>query len=179
MNPTPPADRIEEFMQLFAQHQRSLYVYLLSLTHNVADAEDLLQETNLVLWKKFGEFRSGSNFFAWARRVAYLEMLNFCERHKSAESPLGQEFVEQVAARLDAQPTDAHAAQSAALAACLETLRQLDRDIISARYAEGGSAQAVAAALNRPIRSVYKSIGRIRRQLYECVSRRLAREDSI
>jgi RNA polymerase sigma-70 factor (ECF subfamily) len=165
-------------MQLFAQHQRSLYVYLLSLVRNVADAEDLLQETNIVLWKKFGDFQTDSNFAAWARRVAHLEALKFCERRRRSDTQLGQEFVEQVAARLESQPSDLQAAQSEALAACLEKLAPRDRDLISARYAAGGSSQRVAESTGRPARSVYKSVGRIRRQLLECINRQLSREES-
>ncbi len=49
--------RVDEFMRLYTQHQRRLYVYLLSLLHNVADAEELMQQTSYILWKKFDTFR--------------------------------------------------------------------------------------------------------------------------
>ena len=46
-----------------------------------ADADDLLQETSLVLWEKFGQFRSGTDFYAWACKIAYFSVCNYRRRH--------------------------------------------------------------------------------------------------
>ena len=95
-SPSGPAARVDEFMKLHAQHQRRLYLYLLSLVHNVADAEDLLQQTSYILWTKFDDFQSGSNFVHWACRIGYLEVLKFREGRKQAELPLSPRFLERI-----------------------------------------------------------------------------------
>ena len=77
--PSDPAARVDEFMRLYTQHQRRLYVYLLSLVHNAADADELLQESSYILWKKFDQFEPESNFGSWACRVAYFEVLKYRE----------------------------------------------------------------------------------------------------
>src|SRR5438067_3592271 len=71
--PEQPGD--EERLAMLMSHQRRLFQYILSLLPNLQDAEDVLQETNLVVWRKFAQFQSGTSFFAWAARVAQLEVM--------------------------------------------------------------------------------------------------------
>src|SRR5262245_19713053 len=42
----------EAFMQLLTRHQRELRAFIIGVTPTVADADDILQEVNLALWKK-------------------------------------------------------------------------------------------------------------------------------
>jgi len=70
--------RNTEFVQLLTAHQRSLYLYIITLLPNPADVDDVLQSTNMVLWSKADEFVPGTDFGAWARRVAHFEVLAFC-----------------------------------------------------------------------------------------------------
>jgi RNA polymerase sigma-70 factor, ECF subfamily len=177
--PQPPSDptfRVDEFMRLYTQHQRRLYVYLLSLVHNVADAEELLQESSYVLWRKFDEFRPESNFGAWACRVAYFEVLKFRERRQQGEVPLSPQFLERVAGKM-AEVSDLLELRSETFNYCMDRLSEADRELITRRYAPGASVKRIAAALNRPVRSVSKSLARIRRLLIECIDRRRRQEE--
>ena len=60
----------ESFMRLWVQHQSRVYAYIRALVFRRADAEDLLQEVAVVLWRKFDQFEPGSRFDQWAYRVA-------------------------------------------------------------------------------------------------------------
>ena len=53
------SDRRAEFAELLRQHQSQLFGYIHSLLRNLSDADDLFQQTTLILWKKFGEFERG------------------------------------------------------------------------------------------------------------------------
>src|SRR5438270_354535 len=66
-----------EFAALLRREQTRLYNYIHSLVRDLNDADDLFQQTTLVLWKKFGEFDPARSFFAWACGVARLEVANF------------------------------------------------------------------------------------------------------
>ena len=59
-----------EFAEYLGQDQARLYGYIHSLVRDVHDADDLFQQTTLILWKKFGEFDRRLSFFAWACGVA-------------------------------------------------------------------------------------------------------------
>ena len=45
-----------EFAEYLSQNQTRLYGYIHSLVRDLNDADDLFQQTTLILWRKFGEF---------------------------------------------------------------------------------------------------------------------------
>jgi RNA polymerase sigma-70 factor, ECF subfamily len=65
------------FVELLIQHQRMLYGYIFNLIPNAADSEDLLQDTNLTIWKKRREYQPGTSFMAWACQTAFFKIKNF------------------------------------------------------------------------------------------------------
>lgn len=67
MNETESRKRL---MALMTRHQRQIFAYIYTLVPDRHDAEDLLQETSLVICEKFDEFRPGSDFVAWACQIA-------------------------------------------------------------------------------------------------------------
>src|SRR5215204_4341655 len=85
------------FLRLFLQNQRRIYAYILTLLPNRADADDVLQEASLVLWDKFDDRCPPDDFTAWACRIAYYKVLDFCKKHQRNRVLFSQEMVERVA----------------------------------------------------------------------------------
>ena len=50
-----------EFIKEFTRHQRPVFLFILSQISNPTEAEEILQETNLVIWNKFEQFEPGTN----------------------------------------------------------------------------------------------------------------------
>ena len=50
--------------------QKSLYAFILSLLPNRTEAEDILQETNLILCQKENEYNREGHFQGWAFSIA-------------------------------------------------------------------------------------------------------------
>lgn len=171
IEPEPESDGAE-FVQLFTKHQRRLYLFCLAQVPSPVDAEEILQNANIVIWRKFGEFQPGTNFFAWACRIARYEVLKFRERQGREKLRFSDEFVRQIA---DEAETSAELMEDrrSALAECMKKLTRKDRDLIQRRYAPGVSGKSLAESLGRPVNAVYQSLGRIRRVLLECITRRL------
>jgi len=162
-----------EFVQLFTRSQRRLYLYILAQVPNPVEAEEILQETNLVIWRKCEQFEPGTNFFAWSSRIASYEVLKFRERRRRDKLLFSQSFLDAVS-RDVAENDDRLEEQRKALNICLGKMRAADRELIRQRYASGKNGKAVAEALGRPANSVYQSLGRIRRALLQCIKRQLA-----
>lgn len=165
----------DEFMQLFTQNQRRLYLYILSQVPHTVDAEEILQNTNIVIWKKFDTFRQGTNFLAWTCQIANFEVMKHRDRIRRDKLMFSNEFIKTVA-REALKNVDELEFRRRALAHCLAKLRAKDRELIQTRYAPGVNGKGIAEMLGRPINSVYQSLGRIRRTLFECINRRLASE---
>lgn len=168
----------EEFVQLFTQHQRRIYLFILAQHPVPNDAEEMLQNTNVVILKKFSQFERGSSFFAWAAQIARYEVLKYRERRHRDKLTFSEQFVSQIAD--DAfDEADSLDARRQALSECLQTLRAKDRELIQQRYAPGVQAKDVASRMSRPANSVYQSLSRIRRVLQECINRRLQAEGEV
>lgn len=165
----------EDFIRLFSVHQRALFLHILPLVGNAADADEVLQETNVIMWAKRDQYQPGTNFLAWGRAIARLEVFRFRRKQGSKLRFLEEGILETVADRTEAV-SDQMDARQEALSHCLERLRPKDRDLIRMRYAAGKSGEDVAQQLGRPANSVYQSLSRIRRTLAECIERRLTRE---
>ena len=60
-----------------------------------------------------------------------------------------------------------------ALERCLQQLRDDDRLVVEHRYSRQMSVAKIAGTTGRNTSALYKALERIRRQLFECVNRRL------
>ena len=168
--------KVERFAQLLAKCQRRVFLYALGLVHNAADAEEVLQQTNLVLWRKFDQYQPGTDFARWACRIAYYEVLKFRERRSREARLFSNQFVETLA--VESQSTmDLWDARREALVGCLKKLTERDRQLVLWRYQENATTRSVAEALGRSIQGTRKSLHRIRIALLGCIERTLAAEE--
>src|SRR5678815_4477680 len=96
-NPLSEAESRKRLMTLMTRHQRQIFSYIYVLVHNRSDAEDLLQETSLVICEKFHEFREGTDFVAWACQIAYWRVRYSRQKYARSKVLFDQEIVDVVA----------------------------------------------------------------------------------
>ncbi|MBI9017508.1 MAG: RNA polymerase subunit sigma-70, partial [Phycisphaerae bacterium] len=58
-------------MRLFLDHQKKIYSFILMMSPNWCDADELMQETSAVMWQRFDTFEVGTNFVAWGIKIAH------------------------------------------------------------------------------------------------------------
>ena len=90
----------------------------------------------------------------------------------------GEEFLEAVAEEMHSRADDL-VEREKALADCVEKLRDRDRELINRRYAPGVTVNDIAEQLDRPVKSIYAALTRIRRGLLKCVERALVAEGRV
>ncbi len=163
------------FVQLFAQHQRSIHAYICSLVPSRVDADDVMQETSLVLWRKWGEFDPNRDFIRWACGIAFREVLKLRRKFATSRHYFNEELLKQLSDEV-VQQSDELKQRQVALVVCLDRLGTKDRELIDRRYQEKMTARRVADELGRPPSTVYKALARIREALFDCVERTLAQE---
>src|SRR5690242_9777752 len=93
----------EMIMREFVQHQRVLFIFLRTLLNDSADAEEVLQETSIVLWRKRHQFLAGTNFVNWAMAIAKYEALRFLRNRKRLPQALNEEVFEKLATEMSAK----------------------------------------------------------------------------
>ncbi len=174
MSGASTSPKVEEYARLLATCQRRVFLYVLGLTGNPSDAEEILQETNLVLWRKFDEFKPGTDFTRWATKIAYYEVLKFRREKPSRGICFSNDFMEALAEEIN---EDALVdLRRDALRECMEKLHPKDRDLIVRRYQPQANTRSVAEALQRSVQGTRRSLQRIRAGLLGCIERTLAQE---
>jgi RNA polymerase sigma-70 factor (ECF subfamily) len=174
--PSNPDPQIERFAGLLARCQRRIFVYAMSLLHDSHEAEDVLQETNLVLWRKFNQYQPGTDFASWACRVAYFEVLKARKKKGRSERLLSDQFIETLAAGCERTMCDWDDRQEA-LKQCMRKLNDRDRELVRSRYQPGATTRGIAEASGRSVQGTRKSLLRIRNALLDCVKRVLSSRD--
>jgi RNA polymerase sigma-70 factor, ECF subfamily len=165
----------DEFCRGLADVQRTLYAYILRLLPNAADANDVLQETNLVLIRKQDEFRSGSDFLAWAVGIARYQVLAFRRDEGRDRLVFGDRLFDQLANR-GAVKSGTLDVMFEALNLCREKLSEADRTMLESRYGDDLSVTNIAKTLGRSPRAISQALYRIRVTLLECVQQALGRK---
>jgi RNA polymerase sigma-70 factor (ECF subfamily) len=160
-----------QFIQLMVSHEIRLRSFALSLTGNWDVAEDELQDALCVLWEKFHEFRPGTSFMSWAGRVVNLKAHEQRRKQgKGAVVPFGDEFLSTVADEATHLSEEMYERQRL-LEKCVAKLRPEQRDLLRLRYERGTDIVAIARTLHRTAGSVREALRRIRKALFDCVSR--------
>lgn len=173
---TPASERVDAFVQLLGQNQRRIFLYVMSMVPNGSDAEEIIQETNLLLWREFDQFRPGTNFAAWACRVALNQTLAWRKRKQRDRLEFSPRFLEAVAEEA-ASEADQLEERSEALSRCIEKLPERHRVLLRARYGEGRGIDAIGQELGRSADAVYRALSRIRHTLHDCVTQTLLQEN--
>jgi RNA polymerase sigma-70 factor, ECF subfamily len=165
----------EQFMQLFLQSERRLLGFILSLVPHLADAEDLLQETFSVMWRKFEAFQPGTDFVAWGISIARYRVLDYRRKSQQDRLLFSESLmmkISEFAAELGPQSN----LRVEALQECLAGLREKDRELIRLRYFADNSTKGVAEQVGRGVDSIYKSLNRIHDRLLFCIRHSLRTE---
>jgi len=166
------AEKRKRLVALMTRYQQRIYSYIFTLVPRRADADDLLQETSLVICEKFDEFEEGTDFVAWACQIAYWRVRYSRQKFARGKVLFSQELLDAVAktaAEMSEDLDDRHKA----LALCLDKLTPRDREFVLTRYEPGCGVAEAARGSGRSITAAYKALTRIRKLLLDCVTHQL------
>lgn len=163
-----------EFVLLITKHQPAIYAYILTIHPNRVAAQDILQETNLVLCRKKDEFEPGSHFKAWAFRIAYWQTMAHLKRVKRAGLVELEPDVMELIAHEAEEPLNDFEERHLALKSCIGKLPAGDTAILLAHYQAGESLADLSGRLGRSREALKQVLMRIRRVLRACIERQLA-----
>lgn len=164
-------ERTEEFLRLLTEHDRTLAIYVTGLVQPLQDAQDILQEGKIVMWRHFGKFKSGTNFVAWGRKILLRQILAY--RRKMKHRRHGQ-LNEDILVLLDVEMDSAirekrWVEREQALRECLRKLKPEQRELIEQRYRDEASIEKISRQTDKSETAVYQLLYRIRKALQDCV----------
>ncbi len=162
-------------MRLWTAAQPAVSGYVRSLVRNRSMADEVLQETSLVLFRRFDEYDEQRPFVAWALGVARFQVLSLnrdAARSRVAfDTELLVRFTE-TWGELAPGASD----RSLFLQDCIQRLAARARQMVRLRYYDELTAEEIARQIGGTGAAVRVALQRIRQQLRECVERQLREE---
>ena len=166
------ADRTTEFLDLLTRHDRALALYVYGLVPSSADAEDILQQTKMLLWREFSRFEPGTHFLAWARKIAFHQILSWRRKRQRGHLPLSDEMLESLSHEIEKLADQGDRRE--ALRDCLSKLPHEHRQLVLLRYYEDLEIEQVAERVKSTAGAVYRALSRVRQSLLVCVEKELS-----
>jgi RNA polymerase sigma-70 factor (ECF subfamily) len=165
-----------EFISRLTAAQFALQAYITFLVGNAEDANDILQETNQVLWREAATYDLDRPFLPWAKSVAWYQVKTFRTLQSRDRLVFDEELLERVAQSADEEADMNRMLE--ALENCFERLSKSQKAVIRARYFHGKEVNAIATGLRCSVGAVSMLLFRIRDKLGACVEKALNAEES-
>lgn len=165
------------FLRSFTANEQAIRAYVRRMVPTRGDADDVMQETSVVLWEKFDTLREDSDFRAWAFGVARFEVLAWL-RDKGRDRLVLNEDVIALLADEAEEDEPRLRRQREALEGCLEKVAPDQRQLLMLAYSDESRIQDVAKHSGRTVPGFYQWLHRMRKLLHDCIRRDLSREAS-
>ena len=161
----------ERFTRLIVLNRPRIFGFIFSLVHDRNAAEDILQEVSSVMWRKFDQFEEGTNFSAWALKIARFAVLEWRRKAARLALPLDEE-TERLLAEASAEITDEYDGMREALRFCVGKLSPKQSELIRARYFDDEPVQKIASRMERTRMAIYKALKKAHELLLSCIEAR-------
>ena len=165
---------ITDFDGLLSLHRHSIVCYVRSLLPGYPGSEDVAQEVMLTIWKKRRDFEIGSNFKAWAFRIAHFHVLN--QRRKIARGKwlvFDEEVLDRLNPSAAVKEFDELSEEQEALEECMSEVSGENRQLLETRYATKTSIETFAEQTGQRPGTLKARLFRLRASLRDCIKKRL------
>lgn len=170
-------ERTEAFLRLLSEHEKKLGIYVTGLVACPQDAQDILQEGKIVMWRQFHQFELGTNFAAWARKILFYQILAHRRKSKRDKAELlSEKMLESLSEEAESAIREQRwQKREAVLKQCVTKLSEEHREILLMRYRDEASIERISHRTERTEGAVYRLLSRLRKNLYQCVEKELER----
>lgn len=157
-------EQTEIFVQQLAECQGRLFGYVYSMLGEHSRAMDVVQETNLVLWRKKADFREGAPFMPWALAIARFQVLAHVRDQGRDKCLLDTELVAVLSDETERQ-VDQLETMRIALRRCMSDLPREKMELLRLRYYRAMPIAEIAKSMERKADAVKVALLRVRRRL--------------
>jgi RNA polymerase sigma-70 factor (ECF subfamily) len=131
--------------ELYERHHRAVFAYLLSLAGAHAEAEEVLQDTFVAVWRNAGTYHSRSTVVTWLMGIARRQLR---DRRRRKSLPIVS--LDELDVQAAGEPPDRTViarAELAEIARLIRELRPLHREVLHLAFVEQLSYDEMAEVL--------------------------------
>ena len=167
---------IERFVTEITTAQPKMRSYVAKLVANASSVDDILQESNKVLWVKRAEWDEDSIFLKWAYRVCYFQVQAW-RRDAGREKLI---FSDELLDQLASEEPDEHSIseREEGLKSCLKKLRADQYRAVMGYYDPSVSLADLAKEREVSPNTLAQQLRRLRQRLHLCIENYLAKPQS-
>jgi RNA polymerase sigma-70 factor (ECF subfamily) len=166
---------VEVFLRLLGSNERALFRYLLRIVPHLPDADDIMQEAKLKMYRNFSQLESVDRFVPWARKILLHEAIAYLRKAGHRNAQFSVKYYESLDDFIERVEVDCYQRQEM-LQSCVKKLGEQNAQLISQRYEAGLSIETIAERSQKTVDAVYRSLSRIRKILHDCIEQKLAAE---
>ncbi len=163
----------EQFVKLFRLNEKKIYGHILSHVPNRDIAEDIMQETIVVMLRKFSSYKKDSNFSAWGITIGRYLIMEYYRKQSRSVVHFSSEAMENISESV-AEVFNVYDDRTEALHLCLKRLPEGAASILKLRYQDSSTVKDIAEKFGKSIHSIYKQLSKIHFLLQRCVERNLS-----
>ena len=163
--------KLKEIEDLVNEHQREIIGFHYCFVGNLADAEDLAQETFIKVYKKINTLKDHKKAKSWLYSIARNTVIDFFRKNKNKEIALSDALLDSIAQTTTAAYQEKAISNeiSKELDRCIDRLVKEDRAIVRLLYYEGFSYKEIADLLNINENTLKSRLHRARKVLLEMI----------
>lgn len=161
---------LEQFVRQYSRSQLQILGFIQMFVPSPTEAEEILQETSVVLWTKWSQYDSDRDFASWACGIARYEVFKHLRKRKHnvyLSEPLLQQICD--VALCDTRSLAEDQAKQEALARCFQKHSPADQHLLNERYRDAKSVDEIAQQRSVTPRSIYKRLSLLREMLKRCI----------
>ena len=169
-NTTSLTSLSDSFILLFEADRRRIYAYIYAFVMDPDIADEIFQETSVLLWRDFEKFEPGSNFSKWANGIVFNRVRSYRRKEKKHQLCLSDEVIGELAGQISYSDNSEKRWQ--ALQACLATLTPSLQQVYTDFYVKNSTANELAKTTGRSVSWIRKAVQKLRKKLVDCVDRK-------
>jgi RNA polymerase sigma-70 factor, ECF subfamily len=161
----------QAFAELFRAINRRVFLFAKHKLGDRADAEEVLTDTAMELWRHPDRFRGDSKFMTYVLGIAYNKARDLLRRRGRREEDPADDFEE--VPDDDSTPFDALWGKEklAAIARCMEELSKRQRTIVHLAYFEDQSREEIGRIISCEANAVRQHLFQALRKMKPCLAR--------
>ncbi len=144
------------------------------------DVDDIVQQAFVEAYTSIKDYKLGTDFAAWVITISRYQLLQESSRLRRLADYHSKYVPIALANEMEAQlhaGNEIEESRMQFLKECLKEIPQKGRGILKERYESTKSIAQISEEMGRSAGSIRKQLYKLRKQLHECVSIRLAKED--
>ncbi len=172
---------LEAYRAVVNMFHRRLRNLLAGLCPPSVDYDEISHLAFVEAYRRIGQYRSNTNFFAWlaaiARNLLRAEIEKVQRRARNEHNYLEHVLAQQLD-RLGDEPPELMIARGTYLGECLEQLKSEARELLAMRYGDGLRVQDIAQRQSRSADALSVQLFGLRKVLRDCIGAKLSKADS-